>query len=84
MAPQVSERVSLAQARTEQAADMLEKAMALQKKNYDARHIQTQLKAGDQVYVSLHSHQIRSLGKGMNKLQDNQWGPFLMTEMMGV
>ena len=57
--------------------------MALQKKNYDARHIQTPLKAGDQVYVSLDSHPIRSLVKGMNKLQDNKWGPFPITEMMG-
>lgn len=81
--PAVADRLELAKARVEHARDRLELASKAQKKYYDMRHTQRTLEAGDQVFVLLEDHPIKSLVTGMHKLRDNKWGPFKILEMVG-
>ena len=78
------DRLGTASAKVEQARDNLDKASLLQKRYYDSRHSPSSLKAGDRVFVLLDGHPIRSLIRGMHKLQDNKWGPFSIVEMVGT
>lgn len=81
--PAMDDRLALAQARVEQARDNLEMASRMQKRQYDSRHTQRSLVAGDQVFVLLDDHPVKSLVRGMHKLKDNKWGPFTILEMIG-
>lgn len=82
--PAVAERLALAEARVESARVRLDMAARAQKKYYDKRHTQCLLTAGDQVFVLLDDHPIKSLVTGMHKLRDNKWGPFKILEMVGT
>lgn len=78
------DRLSAASARVEQVRDNFNRASLLQKRYYDSRHSPSSLKAGDKVFVLLDDHPIRSLIRGMHKLQDNKWGPFTIVEVVGT
>ena len=81
--PEVASRMATARSRIIKAQENLARASASQKKQYDSRHRQVALKAGDRVFVLLEDHPIRSLVKDMNKLKDKKWGPFEIIEMVG-
>lgn len=78
------DRLSAASARVDQARDNLDRASLLQKRYYDSRHSPSSLKAGGKVFMLLDDHPIRSLIRGMHKLQENKWGPYSIVKMVAT